>query len=69
MIYAECSANIFRAISHFTTQHVTQSWKVRVFCCAHGSFLSALSLSALTLLFPLKEVDMALIFRGKQRGY
>lgn len=24
MIYAECSANIFRAISHFTTRHVTQ---------------------------------------------
>jgi hypothetical protein len=25
MIYAECSANIFRAISHFTTLHVTQN--------------------------------------------
>ena len=70
VISAECSASMFKAISHFTTLHVTQSWNVLVFCCAHRSFPfpSRPFLSQPFFCFLLKEVDMALVFRGKQRS-
>lgn len=66
MLYAECSANISRAMSFYN--HVTPELE------SAGCFVVlmapsfALSLSALTFLFPLKEVDMVLVSRGKQRA-